>query len=993
MKKLLSTLLTLAVSIFWAMPMLAQDDGFDNSGYETYNLYYLEVQDASAQNITMALANYPVTAYVNGEHRGNGAICYATINEEQVAFFQVKVWTKTGDEADKAEFRIEQDGRGIILGSLDFTPATDATHGDPSARKVLTLIPPTGITVQDISVQVGGTANISWAFTPENHNAFVDDSWYTVEYVSNYQPEYFTIEDGVLNAIAAIDNAELTVRIVQVEMTGGPGQTLFEKTCSVTVTEQAIPVTGIVNDEQSDNLVKYVGGSPFSIAYHFTAEEPGAIPTNRDVTVTFEPAEQEVLSYENGLFNILAKGTTNVTITSVDNPEVSHTWTVNVKQHVTSIEVPESLDVYTNRDITSEVMAAFTVLPEDADDKSVTFEVFGDLSSGAPSDVLSYNSDENKFTTSAVEGTAYVLVTSVENPQVQGVITVNVTNAPIPVESVSVEGNDHYFVGEEAALWVEVLPEEADDKTFTAKSSNDAIVTVGDIVDNTVNITPQAVGEAVITVTTNDQAKTAQFTVNVYNKVTGLALNIDRLDLNTNEKYTIKMSDFTVTPADAWFHQDNLTIQADLQSAEGDENSIAMLVVDHQEAGEDEQGTPIPAEEEWRIVGFTPYEYTLSIDYSNDGLDEVEIIIPVSVTQKMTLAAGWNWVGFPYELALDENNPNKFFNDIAGFKEMRSRSAVLHKDPSIGLFGDLNSANLTPGMGFRLNVTEASDLNLKVKVQEPSPAALTEQWYQAARDVEVNAGWNWISSPLARVYDINTAMPTLNEGDVIKSRTGVSTLTRDANTDQLIWEGQVENIVPGECYLLKATIGSVMHWKASVNIGEPSETYVADIINPAPAAAPKNAKAQPVWMYDTHRFANNMGIIAVMDEEMADESRYTMGAFVGSECRGEGKLVNGRWYITAGGEKGEQVSLRLFDRETGETYTISAEGSQTMPFAELSGAYNAPVLLVKGAPTGISEVVNRQQSEDGAAYDLSGRRLNTIPQRGVYIQNGRKYVK
>jgi hypothetical protein len=33
------------------------------------------------------------------------------------------------------------------------------------------------------------------------------------------------------------------------------------------------------------------------------------------------------------------------------------------------------------------------------------------------------------------------------------------------------------------------------------------------------------------------------------------------------------------------------------------------------------------------------------------------------------------------------------------------------------------------------------------------------------------------------------------------------------------------------------------------------------------------------------------------------------------------------------------------------------------------------------------------KAQEKLLFDLQGRRMNGIPQKGVYIQNGRKYVK
>ena len=57
------------------------------------------------------------------------------------------------------------------------------------------------------------------------------------------------------------------------------------------------------------------------------------------------------------------------------------------------------------------------------------------------------------------------------------------------------------------------------------------------------------------------------------------------------------------------------------------------------------------------------------------------------------------------------------------------------------------------------------------------------------------------------------------------------------------------------------------------------------------------------------------------------------------------------------------------------------------PYIALTG----PEYVFEGEQTGISDVEQASQ-QAGACFDLQGRRLSGVPQRGMYIRNGRKYV-
>ena len=73
------------------------------------------------------------------------------------------------------------------------------------------------------------------------------------------------------------------------------------------------------------------------------------------------------------------------------------------------------------------------------------------------------------------------------------------------------------------------------------------------------------------------------------------------------------------------------------------------------------------------------------------------------------------------------------------------------------------------------------------------------------------------------------------------------------------------------------------------------------------------------------------------------------------------------------------------------TYFLSfyRDGELLLENTELREAIEKRINDVK---TGISSIVPNESAESGAMYDLSGRRIDKKPARGMYIQNGRKYV-
>ena len=118
----------------------------------------------------------------------------------------------------------------------------------------------------------------------------------------------------------------------------------------------------------------------------------------------------------------------------------------------------------------------------------------------------------------------------------------------IPVESVALNENSVTIrEGETYTLIATVSPSDAEDKSVTWSSSNTSVASVS----SSGVITAKTVGNATITVKTNDGAKTATCQVTVKSKaipVTGISLNKTTLSLASGDSETLYA---TITPSNA----------------------------------------------------------------------------------------------------------------------------------------------------------------------------------------------------------------------------------------------------------------------------------------------------------------------------------------------------------------------------------------------------------------------------------------------------------
>ena len=104
--------------------------------------------------------------------------------------------------------------------------------------------------------------------------------------------------------------------------------------------------------------------------------------------------------------------------------------------------------------------------------------------------------------------------------------------------------------------------------------------------------------------------------------------------------------------------------------------------------------------------------------------------------------------------------------------------------------------------------------------------------------------------------------------------------------------------------------------------------------------------------------------------------------------------------------KSQFVGGYLFDGEHAYIIDSTADCTQMGELRYQMGAFRAylvlgtfspymtftgPEYVFVGEQTGISDIEQANQ-QAGTCFDLQGRRLNGVPQRGMYIRDGRKYV-
>lgn len=697
----------------------------------------------------------------------------------------------------------------------------------------------------------------------------------------------------------------------------------------------------------------------------------------------------------------LKKGIVTVTFTSVYDPTKSVKLTVITTQPPTGVAITQIGAVEIGTDSPVEpvvdvavgqgVTATVKINPADADFENIVIMITdADGYSPIDSEIVTTEDPilkgdgtyEFTFTFLSVpDGDVYLQAIIDKNWSWSDRVQLNVIQSvtgisPIP-EAIDIWVTEEEFGMYTGEIEVAVLPETANNKALSVKTSDEGIVTIDKgPSENTYIYTVQGKGTATITFTSEDNPSVSgTCVITVKKKVTSIAVEgLGEALYNDGEPQTVTV---TILPEDADFDMDKLSASvtcSDMYPEDWEFVAIDELSV------EDNTAT-------YSVVGRSLCSY-VGITFEYDAIEQgegdiVEYQTEISVREKVCFTPGWNWTSIISGWI--------FVNDMEGtLDEMRSQSALIIDDPVWGLFGNL----------YEMDNRQAYKVKTKVDADNYEFVVGESMLNEEGRveDITLEHGWNWKSYPYEYAYYVSDIFEAekFNEGDKILSKNdGFVTLTNG------IWEGNLDMLKPNQGYLIYSTIET----GEQVAVKMPNRYELEQGTFENRSQAPQRERL--VWNYDGSRFANTMAIIGQIDVQDAED--YTIGAFVGDECRGKGKFVNGKAYITAAGEPGDMVTLRLYNQWTGEYVEVLGE----VAFTDIAGSAKEPIRF-SAVETGVDHLSAATltiqanvayASGDIQVYDAQGKLVAEGYQRvdlnhlnqGVYMvksgDQSRKIVK
>ncbi len=343
---------------------------------------------------------------------------------------------------------------------------------------------------------------------------------------------YVKPEDATIKEIV-YETSDDKVAIVE----NGVIKPVGEGTATVTVASKDDPTKSDTITVTVKTLVKDIEVDKTEIILNKgNTDKITATVTPDDATnkgVTYESGDDKVVTVDkDGNIVAVGEGTTTITVTSDDNPDVKKEITVTVKIPVTEITSKEELILNLNTEDNVDAK-----VNEDATNKELIYET------GDPG-IAKVDSEGNVI--GVGEGTTTITVTSKDNPEIKREITVTVK---VPVKDITVDKTDITLEeGKTDKITVTVTPDNATEKGVTYESSNEEIVKV----DENGNIEAVGEGEATITITSKDDPTvTEKVTVTVKKpKVPVKDITVDKTDITLEEGKTDKIT-VTVTPDNA----------------------------------------------------------------------------------------------------------------------------------------------------------------------------------------------------------------------------------------------------------------------------------------------------------------------------------------------------------------------------------------------------------------------------------------------------------
>lgn len=926
------------------------DWGYNPNAYPDEHVIFVGLVDDQGSAVQSFIDNTYLGAFIEGECRGLAKVSRYSVSDTQtIYYFALRVKGTNTDNGKAISYRLSVGGNQSFVFN-DLKPAANAvtytnngTTGKLSALYQLTFIRPGyySIVQPEVRVKVGAEFNLLDHITFEPANANIPEMNWTMGQ-GEKENEYASIKGNTFKALKS------TGKYIWVSVS--PNLLGMKPTGQYTGVRVRIiqPATSIeLRDEYKNGITVNLGDT----AALNTVLRSGytTAPADCNEELTWKSSDETaILPMEGndiGKFNPVKIGTYTMTL-SGENASVDLKVTViKPVEYINPVGRVKEIKMYIGDNLLDILPSGYKVMPEDATDRSVRYEVLPSYNQDQDfkyNEILEDNGSEGIF--ARKPGRARIAIISNQNPQATCTYEVIVKDGPTNITFkqdemtflMPIKDTDKWDISEDIRnniIMTPSWPKYEEYESYDIAQSNldissltDAVKLSYDFKKDIISASVVKVGEGWIdisysserTIATEEGLQNDEYYISNHFHVTILeSLKGFKVDEYV-EMVSTETRDFVLTPDPVGAEVDpsrvEVTITPDTYVSEEWKSMVEIIPMDENK------------------LNYTIRPHSVGRAIISVKLDGVEVASSnVLIGQRYMQKAGWKWASL-YGGDVSWNSPEYELGNVV--EEIRSEDALLHNDPEYGYFGDIN--RLESGTCYKI----------KVKEEEPGLLDLRIMYTGAYEDMRTHRQivpmWNWLGNPYQYDHDINSVFSTedayankFNVGDRIVSK------------DNGFAEYNGEKLT-GTLTTLRAGLGYMYFNAGSENVDmeylrEGSMPQGTPVMN-----APQHK--QSVWTYNSAPFADNMTIIADLGNDYSAE-RFTVGAFVGDECRGEGEMIDGKCFITVHADKGETISFKLHDAVSGEMRTINEQ----MPFAKMAGSLRAPQrLTVGGIVTGIT---------------------------------------
>lgn len=949
MRKQLLLMLSL---LLYAVGMAAQqpDWGYNPNAYPDEHVIYVGLVDDQGNAVQSFNDNTYLGAFIEGECRGLAKVSRYSVSDTQtIYYFALRVKGTNTDNGKAISYRLSVGGNQSLVFN-DLKPAANAvtytnngTTGKLSALYQLTFIRPGyySIVQPEVSVKVGAEFNLLDHITFEPANANIPELNWTMGQ-GEKENEYASIKGNTFKALKSTGKyswVSVSPNLLGMKPTGQ-----YTKV-SVRVIQPATSIE--LRDEYKNGITVNLGDTAALNTVLRSGYTTSPADCNEELTwkSSDETAILPMIGSDIGKFNPVKTGTYTMTL-SGENASVDLKVTViKPVEYINPVGRVKEIKMYIGDNLLSILPSGYKVMPEDATDRSVHYEVLPSYNKDQEfkyNEILEDNGSEGIF--ARKPGRARIAIISNQNPQASCTYEVIVKDGPTNITFkqeemtflMPIKDTDKWDISEDIRnniIMTPSWPKYEEYESYDIAQSNldissltDAVKLYYDFKKDSLSASVVKVGEGWIdisysserTIATEEGLQNDEYRISNHFNITILeSLKGFKVD-GYVDMVSTETRDFVLTP--------------DPVDAEVDPSRVEVTITPDSYVSEEWKSIVeiVPTDE--TMLNYTIRPHSVGRATISVKLDGVEVASSyVDIGQRYMQKAGWKWASL-YGGGVRWNSPEYELGNVV--EEIRSEDALLHNDPEYGYFGDIYS--LETGTCYKI----------KVKEEEPGLLDLRIMYTGAYEDMRTHRQivpmWNWLGNPYQYDHDINSVFSTedayannFNVGDRIVSKDDGFA---EYNGEK--WTGTLTT--------LHAGLGYMYFNAGSENVDmeylrEGSMPQGTPVMN-----APQHK--QSVWTYNSAPFADNMTIVADLGNEYSAE-RFTVGAFVGDECRGEGEMIDGKCFITVHADKGETISFKLHDAVSGEMRTINEQ----MPFAKMAGSLRAPQrLTVGGIVTGIT---------------------------------------